>query len=149
MRKLKVFEFVSNLEPLTDSKVSILRTPSPVDSFVTESVEMANGKTRIHIVNDIGILFNQQRLAQMSPMMIESWLGMVRNASPDDGLTDEQILSVIKSRYIQSNADVYNWTRWLQQNMDGLIAEAKERAAQHVQEAEENGTQQSTPVAAE
>lgn len=127
-------------------QIGIVRTPSPVDSFVVEEVELSKGKKRIHVVNDIGILFNQQRLMQLSPMMLDSWLKMARQASPDDGLTDEQILTCIKSRYIQSTTDVYNYTRWLQQNIDGIISDAKARAAQQVQESE---TQQSPTASAE
>ena len=125
-------------------QIGIVRTPSPVDAFVIEEVELAKGVKRVHVVNDIGILFNQQRLMQLSPMMLDSWLKMARQASPDDGLSDEQILTCIKSRYIQSTTDVYNYTRWLQQNIDGIISDAKARAAQQV---EESASQQSTPAA--
>ena len=151
MRRRAYINFPSGtqLVPLTACKTAIVRTPSPVDAFTYEEIKQANGKSRVHVVNDIGILFNQQRLMQLSPMMLDKWLGMARHASPDDGLSDEQILSVIKSRYIQSTTDIYNWTRALGDQIDGILAEAKaNKEAEEAAKAAETQTQQAAPVAA-
>ena len=154
IRALTTFPTGITVSTLTASKVAIVRTPSPVDAFSYEEIKKANGKSRIHIVNDIGILFNQQRLMQINPMMLDKWLGQARQASPDDGLTDDQILSVIKSRYIQSTADIYNWTRALGDQIDSIIAEAKankeaEEAAKQQQQQQQQQQQPAAPAAAE
>lgn len=153
IRVLQRFATGSKLSPLTNNRVAIVRTPSPVDAFTYEEIKKSNGKSRVHIVNDIGILFNQQRLMQINPMMLQNWLGQARQASPDDGLTDDQILSVIKSRYIQSNADIYNWTRALGEQIDGIVAEAKankeaEEAAKAAQQQQQQQTQQAVSASA-
>ena len=124
-RVLQQYDSRVSVPALETCKIAIVRTPSPVDAFSYEEIKKSNGKSRIHVVNDIGILFNQQRLMQINPMMLQNWLSLARQASPDDGLSDEQILSVIKSRYIQSNADIYNWTRMLGDQIEAIIAEAK------------------------
>lgn len=127
MRELKVFDTVHPIpQPVSkDAKVFIARTASPVDSFLIEEVERKPGVKTTFIVNDIGILFNQQRLMQLNPMLLQKWLGVARKSSVDtSNLSDDDLIKYMKSRYVQSPADVLSWSRYLQNEIDTVVADA-------------------------
>lgn len=129
MREIKIFDTVVALEePKAASKVHVLRTPSPLDEFQTEVVE--DGKKKImFITSDIAILFNQQRLMNLNPAVIQELTQNLKRQKPDMRLSDEQLFGALKSRYIQSNADVYAWSRAIQADLDGTISSIEAEAA--------------------
>lgn len=133
MREIKIFDTVVSLEvPKAVSRIHVLRTPSPLDEFQTEVVE--DGKKKItFITSDIAILFNQQRLMNLNPAVIQELTQNMKRQKPNMNLTDEQLFGALKSRYIQSNADIYAWSRAIQADLDSTIssieAEATAQAA--------------------
>lgn len=121
----------------------ILRTPAPLDEFQTETLETPNGNI-MFITSDIAVLFNQQRLMQLSPMVLEQMVSNMKKAKPDLKLSDEQLIGALKSRYIQSNADLYAWTRAVQADLDNTISSIEaEAAAQAAKTAEAAAGQES------
>ena len=121
----------------------ILRTPAPLDEFQTETLETPNGNI-MFITSDIAVLFNQQRLMQLSPMVLEQMVSNMKKAKPDLKLSDEQLIGALKSRYIQSNADLYAWTRAVQADLDNTISSIEaEAAAQAAKTAEVSAGQES------
>lgn len=129
MREIKIFDTVVALEePKAASRVHVLRTPSPLDEFQTEVVE--DGKKKImFITSDIAILFNQQRLMNLNPAVIQELTQNLKRQKPNMNLTDEQLFGALKSRYIQSNADIYAWSRAIQADLDGTISSIEAEAA--------------------
>ena len=68
----------------------------------------------------------------------------MKKAKPDLKLSDEQLIGALKSRYIQSNADVYAWTRVVQADLDNTISSIEaEAAAQAAKTAEAAAGQES------
>lgn len=129
MREIKIFDTVVSLEvPKAASRIHVLRTPSPLDEFQTEVVE--DGKKKItFITSDIAILFNQQRLMNLNPAVIQELTQNMKRQKPNMNLTDEQLFGALKSRYIQSNADVYAWSRAIQADLDSTISSIEAEAA--------------------
>lgn len=129
MREIKLFDFAVALEePKAASRVHVLRTPSPLDEFQTEVVE--DGKKKImFITSDIAILFNQQRLMNLNPAVIQELTQNLKCQKPNMNLTDEQLFGALKSRYIQSNADIYAWSRAIQADLDSTISSIEAEAA--------------------
>lgn len=129
MREIKIFDTVVALEePKAASKVHVLRTPSPLDEFQTEVVD--TGKKKImFITSDIAVLFNQQRLMNLNPAVIQELTQNMKRQKPNMNLTDEQLFGALKSRYIQSNADIYAWSRAIQSDLDGTISSIEAEAA--------------------
>lgn len=141
MREIKIFDTVVALEePKAASRVHVLRTPSPLDEFQTEVVE--DGKKKImFITSDIAILFNQQRLMNLNPAVIQELTQNLKRQKPDMKLSDEQLFGALKSRYIQSNADVYAWSRAIQADLDGTISSIEAEAAAQEAAAQEAAAQ--------
>lgn len=144
MRQYKLFDVTVTLEAPKALKTVILRTPSPLDNFQTEVLEKREGKKVIFVTSDVALLFNQQRLMQLNPMILDQLVGNLRQAKPDSKLSDEQLIGALKSRYIQSNADVYAWTRAVQADLENTISSIEaEAAAQAAKTAEGTAGQES------
>lgn len=145
MRRYKLFDTTTFVEMPSKGKAPtfILRTPSSLDEFQTETLETPNGDI-MFITSDVAVLFNQQRLMQLSPMVLEQMVSNMKKAKPDLNLSDEQLFGALKSRYIQSNADLYAWTRAVQADLDSAISSIEaEAAAQAAKTAEATAGQDS------
>lgn len=144
MRKYKLVDTSYRLEAPEANPVVITRTPSPLDEFQTETLSVGKDREIMFITSDIAILFNQQRLMNLNPAVIQELTQNMKRQKPNMNLTDEQLFGALKSRYIQSNADVYAWSRSIQADLDGTIssieAEAAAQAAKTAEPAAGNGS---------
>lgn len=129
MRKYKLVDTSYRLEAPEANPVVITRTPSPLDEFQTETLSVGKDREIMFIASDIAILFNQQRLMNLNPAVIQELTQNMKRQKPNMNLTDEQLFGALKSRYIQSNADVYAWSRAIQADLDGTISSIEAEAA--------------------
>lgn len=92
-----------------------------------------------HLLNDISLLFNQQRLEnRISPLELRE---MFNRYSPSKSrylaqLDDDTLLSTLKSKHIQSLSEIKSWTEYCLENFDDLLKaqQAKENETDDVQE---------------
>lgn len=98
---------------------------SPISPLLQQDAVGVDGEEYIHYGTDIAVLLNQQRLSKELLPIAESVLNSVRSAELSDDykdLSDDDVLSCIKSRYIQAPSEVQDWTRYLLAELDGLVA---------------------------
>lgn len=101
---------------------------SPVNEFCFERLDK-NGTEVVTLTSDIYMLFNQQRLDRMSK---DRLLAYFENLSVNDPkmcelrskLTDDQLCSFVKSRFIQSPSELMAWSQYLMNSQDEMIAAA-------------------------
>lgn len=101
---------------------------SPVNEFCFERLEV-NGNEVVTLTSDIYMLFNQQRLDRMSK---DRLLAYFENLSVTDlkmselrsKLSDDQLCSFVKSRFIQSPSELMAWSQYLMSSQDEMIAAA-------------------------
>jgi hypothetical protein len=117
-------------------KVTCLRAPSPVETFYKQEIPCPNGTCdAVAYRTDIYMLFNQQRLDRMSLSQLSDWLD---NQTPTSGLaelrskmSDAQLHSFIKSRYIQSPSELMAWSEYIQSEFSkeyqNVVEEQKSR----------------------
>lgn len=129
MRKYKLVDTSYSLEVPEANPVVITRTPSPLDEFQTETLSVGKDREIMFITSDIAILFNQQRLMNLNPAVIQELTRNMKRQKSNMNLTDEQLFGALKSRYIQSNADIYAWSRSIQADLDGTISSIEAEAA--------------------
>ena len=131
MRRYKLFDTTTFVEMPSQGKAPtfILRTPSPLDEFQVEVLSVGKEEEIMFISSDIALLFNQQRLMQLSPAILDQLVSNMKQSKPNIKLSDEQLFGALKSRYIQSNADVYAWTRAVQADLDSTISSIEAEAA--------------------
>lgn len=96
-----------------------------------------------HVLNDISLLFNQQRLEnRLSPAELRE---MFNRYSPNKSrylaqLDDDTLLSTLKSRHIQSLSEIKSWTEYCIENFDDLV---KAQLAKQNEENEDENVQES------
>lgn len=111
-----------------DLRQSDFLEKSPVNEFCFERLEV-NGNEVVTLTSDIYMLFNQQRLDRMSK---DRLLAYFENLSVNDSgmrelrskLTDDQLCSFVKSRFIQSPSELMSWSQYLMSSQDEVIAAA-------------------------
>ena len=111
-----------------DLRQSEFLEKSPVNEFCFERLGV-NGNEVVTLTSDIYMLFNQQRLDRMSK---DRLLAYFENLSVNDSgmrelrskLTDDQLCSFVKSRFIQSPSELMSWSQYLMSSQDEVIAAA-------------------------
>lgn len=141
-QKRKLNSVASFPEVSCDGSLAELYQPSPVDELLmVEGVDLNGNKTVKH-VNDIFLLFNQQRLASLGTDTVNKWLESL--TPKNDALaelrskcTDEQLLQFVKSKYIQSASELEAWSTYLNTHFDSEIATLAALNAENESEEEE------------
>lgn len=106
-----------------------------------------------HLLNDISLLFNQQRLEnRIAPTELRE---MFNRFSPNKSrylaqLDDNTLLSTLKSKHIQSLSEIKSWTEYCIENFDDLLKaqQAKENGSDNLQETTVETTVETTSGAA-
>lgn len=101
---------------------------SPVNEFCFERLEL-NGNEVVTLTSDIYMLFNQQRLDRMSKDRLLAYFENLSVTDPKmselrSKLSDDQLCSFVKSRFIQSPSELMAWSQYLMGSQDEMIAAA-------------------------
>lgn len=87
------------------------------DMFTVEENDPLDvSKTVVFHQDDVSLLFNQRRLSQLSQITVDELKSRFDNVGRSDllkGFSDEEIASVVKSRYIQAPSEVQSWLTYL------------------------------------
>lgn len=128
----------SNTVTSKELKCSEFRESSPVDQFMFQEIEV-DGKPSIRLTSDIYMLFNQQRLDRMSRESLLSYFDSIQVREPQfteirSKLGDEQLMSFVKSRFIQSPSELMAWSQYLMSSSDDAVAALAAAQAQQTNE---------------
>lgn len=125
----------------------ILREPSVVDEFYFEKCQPSDHKDEsVSIVDPIIILFNQQRLDNMGQMAAKTFIDSLVPKSNSmaelrKNCSDDDLMYMIKSRHLQSPAEILSWCRFMKENIDTFNSEVQKlvesRQAEQAQKAEQ------------
>lgn len=101
---------------------------SPVNEFCLERLDK-NGTEVVTLTSDIYMLFNQQRLDRMSKDRLLAYFENLSVSEPKmrelrSKLSDDQLCSFVKSRFIQSPSELMSWSQYLMSSQDEMIAAA-------------------------
>lgn len=111
----------------TPDRLSIFREKTPVENFYIQTHKSLHGNCdSVAIVDDVYMLFNQQRLDRMSAAALSEWLKTTSRtdsqlAALRSRMTDAQLGSFIKSRYIQSRSELLAWSGYLEAQYPDLL----------------------------
>lgn len=109
-----------------DLLVSNFRESSAIDQFLFQEVEV-NGVSSVRLTSDIYMLFNQQRLDRMSRDSLLTYFESLQVREPQfaeirSKLGDAQLMSFVKSRFIQSPSELMAWSQYLMSSSDEAVA---------------------------
>lgn len=130
--KRRVEPYLDEFEPYNVSakelKQSEFLENSPVNEFCFERLDK-NGIEVVTLTSDIFMLFNQQRLDRMSKDRLLAYFENLSVNEPKmrelrSKLSDEQLCSFVKSRFIQSPSELMAWSQYLMSSQDEMIAAA-------------------------
>lgn len=129
----------------------VLKTDSPVNEFVHETVTDSSGREVVFVKNDLCVLFDQQRLLKFGRDTIDAILSEFAptssvNQKLRSDLSDEQLLTHIKSRHIQTQSDLLKYFQSLE-NDRSLLESEIEAAKMEVSPADSDP--ESLPAASE
>lgn len=132
MRKYIKIEKVNRDEQMLCLRTAIVAQPSIVGEVAVDIVTIGNQEI-YHIGSDIGILFSEQKIKQVNDFDLDAMVQKLKQGTSGnfDGFSDEEIMSSIKSRYIQSPADIESYMRNLDEHQNYIkedIKRKKERA---------------------
>lgn len=130
--KRRVEPYLDEFKPYNVSakelKQSEFLENSPVNEFCFERLDK-NGTEVVTLTSDIYMLFNQQRLDRMSKDRLLSYFENLSVSEPKmrelrSKLSDEQLCSFVKSRFIQSPSELMAWSQYLMSSQDEMIVAA-------------------------
>lgn len=112
--------------------------PSPLDDFMFQPHDVdIKGNTSVSLCRDIALVLDQKKAASYGlDAAINEMLSRVRQAPLSDsysGLSDDDLISVIKSRYIQAPSELLQWSEWLENNLSAIEQAAIEKAGLEVE----------------
>lgn len=111
-----------------DLKLSSFYSPSPIEDFIHSSHKAPHSAhSSIRITSDIYMLFNQQRLDRMT---LQNLAAHISTMAPRDAslsslksrLSDEQLASLVKSRFIQSTSEMLAYSKYLNNMTDAELS---------------------------
>lgn len=115
------FQYAIKAEHLVSSK---FRQASLVDSFYVNEVENADGTKAKTYIDPIYMLFNQERLNSIGNDAVQQWLKSLENFKDNplrelrSKCSDDDLMTMIKSRHLQQPCEILAWARYMQANMD-------------------------------
>ena len=133
----RVEPYVDNSQPnnvnsavLSDSEFV---EPSPLHNFIFQEIE-CDGNKSIRITSDINMLFNQQRLDKLTRVQLVEYFDNLSISEPKMSdlrkkMTDDQLCSFVKSRFIQTPSELISWSQYLMSSQDAMIAASAADAA--------------------
>lgn len=101
-----------------DLNFSSFYVPTPVDEFTYEKVIEPGCDDSVTLTSDVAMLFNQQRLDRCSKdSLLEYFNSLSRSSSAlselRSKLNDDQLISIVKSRYLQSPSELLAYSERL------------------------------------
>lgn len=138
---------------LKDCSCDILRESSLVDQFYTEETHTPDdGLPAVCFTDPLIMLFNQERLSKLGPNAVKMWLDSLSNARKSpmselrDKLSDDDLISLVKSRHIQNPSELQAYAQWCNENVDEFNAIVAKMQEAKAAEAKAQAEKQQTPV---
>lgn len=108
-----------------NTKKFVYRETTSVDDFhFLQGVSSDDGKKVTFVMDPIYEAFNVSRLKQLGRMNVESWFDSLKQKPVSslqalrDKCSDEQLVSMMKSRYLQSPSDILAWSEYMSSHVD-------------------------------
>lgn len=142
MRRIAISKKIGfTLEGVSFNNV-VVREQSPIDEFYFVKTKSSDdGKECISFTDPIRMLFNQQRLSSLGSTAVQAWLDSLAQCKNDSlaeirsKCSDEDLISLIKSRHIQHPCEIMAYLEECNRNMETFNNEVQELvAARHAEE---------------
>lgn len=132
--------------PNSDLRNVVLREPSVIDEFYINTITNPDGSESIQHVDPLFFVFNQQRLESIGISASQHVLDSLRPFNDSLAVlrkkcSDEDLMKMIKSKYLQSPAEILAWCRYMQSNIDQFKEEVAALVKANTSQVEDINTQ--------
>ncbi len=103
--------------------------------YVEEQVSNEDGSPMLQVSDPIYLLFNQQRLNSIGAGAAQMWIQQMSAAASNPlaelrkQCSDDDLLTLVKSRHIQSPSELLAWAQYMTANMDKFQSEVAKLVA--------------------
>lgn len=99
---------------------TVVYEPTPYQSLLVDTSRDVNGNEVIFFCSDVSLLLNQRRIDEsMLPALRDLMQGAPASVTDYfDGMSDDELLRSIKSRYIQAPSEVQSYMLYLQSEIE-------------------------------
>ena len=110
----------------------VVRAATPVDEFHFDEIHPAHCTKAMVVSNPLFVLFNQERLQQLGQFPLQEWIDAMNNVKSDplkelrSKISDEDLISLMKSRYCQKPSELAQWSSYLASKIDDVTAEVQQ-----------------------
>ena len=124
---------VSQVKPVHDLDNTEFRESSPIDPLMYPKRYNKDGTSYVAFEDDLFLLFNQERIVGADALnkFIASLTPSARKSIP---LTDDQLLSFLKSKYIQSPSELKSWSNYLLSHAQEIKADFDAKVSEKLEE---------------
>lgn len=117
-----------------DALVGCKATLSPVSNFTREVVGNGTKNPTVYLRSDIYMLFNQQRLDKMTQQALLQHFDTIAQSNSSfsalrSKMSDDQLISFVKSRYIQTPSELLSWSNYLLHEYNVSISDLEKQGA--------------------
>ena len=110
-------------------------TPNVVDNLCVNIQKLADGSDVVFLDSDVSLLFNQERLNEtLGRDGIKHFFDSLSSRSVPlselrSKISDEDLASICKSRYLQQPSEILAWSEYLNNNYSDLMAQISDRSS--------------------
>lgn len=101
----------------------VFREKAIYEDLICQNVKQSDGSSVYFVDSDLILLFNQERLQSLGQTAMIEYLNSIVPQSDSlaelrKNCTDDELLSMVKSRHIQSRSDLLAWSKYLDAELD-------------------------------
>ena len=110
-------------------------TPNVVDNLCVNVQKLSDGSDVVFLDSDVSLLFNQERLNEtLGRDGIKHFFDSLSSRSVPlselrTKISDEDLASICKSRYLQQPSEILAWSEYLNNNYSDLMAQISDRVS--------------------
>ena len=110
-------------------------TPNVVDNLCVNYQKLADGSDVVFLDSDVSLLFNQERLNEtLGRDGIKHFFDSLSSRSVPlselrKKISDDDLASLCKSRYLQSPSEILAWSEYLNNNYSDLLTQIRDRTS--------------------
>lgn len=110
-------------------------TPNVVDNLCVNHQKLSDGSDVVFLDSDVSLLFNQERLNEtLGRDGIKHFFDSLSSRSVPltelrSKISDDDLASICKSRYLQQPSEILAWSEYLNNNYSELLSQISDRAS--------------------
>lgn len=110
-------------------------TPNVVDNLCVNHQTLSDGSDVVFLDSDVSLLFNQERLNEtLGRDGIKHFFDSLSSRSVPlselrSKISDEDLASLCKSRYLQQPSEILAWSEYLNNNYADLLSQIRDRTS--------------------